>query len=440
MRLSVFSDKAQRRCRMDLLTQISILVTLVTIAVTNLYYSKFGPRGRMILRAVLPLMTFIVTIQALNAYHRPTSTVSGKQPAIVKKSVEAPRSIEAASQGKSALEAAPASVGNVTGGAQDVSSIYKQIGPSVVVIQRYDEKKQKTGIGTGFFVSSGGNVVTNHHVLRGAVSADIRVPSGKVYPIREVLAEDPENDLIMVSVQIPPYEVQPLSVRTSLPDIGERVVVIGSPMGLDQTVSDGIVSAVREIQGSKKIIQITAPISPGSSGSPVVSMKGDVVAVACALLANGQNLNFGIPSERVSSLSPANGYPLTRMSRAASPFTGNYDEEMRRRVEEARKKAEEERVKAVEEKRRAREQMINEANDHIRQASHHMSFSRYLDAFYSYEKALQLCRQLDDVRGMAFCVESMGIAMEKYGRHDIAQDYYRQAAALRSQRIGTASQ
>jgi S1-C subfamily serine protease len=425
---------------MDFFTQISILVTLVTIAVANLYYAKFGLRGRMVLRAVLPLMTFIVTIQALNAYHRPNSAVKGNQTAVVKKSVEATRAIEAAPQAKSPLEAGPASVGSATGGAQDVSSIYRNIGPSVVVVQRYDEKKQRTGIGTGFFVSSGGNVVTNHHVLRGAAFADIRVSSGKVYPVRNVMAEDPENDLIMVSVEIPPYEVQPLTVRASLPAIGERVVVIGSPMGLDQTVSDGIVSAIRDLQGSRKVIQITAPISPGSSGSPVVNMKGDVIAVACALLANGQNLNFGIPSERISSLSPGSGFPLTQISRVGAPFAGNPDEEMRRRVEEARQKAEEDRIRAVEEKRRAREQMINEANDFIKQGAHHMSFSRYLEAFYSYEKALQVCRQLDDVRGMAFCVESMGIAMEKYGRHDIAQDYYRQAASLRSQRIGTASQ
>ncbi len=83
--------------------------------------------------------------------------------------------------------------------------------------------------------------------------------------------------------------------------------------------------------------------------------------------------------------------------------------------------------------------MVNEANDLVQQAGHHMSFSRWLDAFYSYEKALQVCRQLDDVRGMAFCVENMGVAMEKYGRLDIAREYYQQAAALRSQRIGTAS-
>jgi len=424
----------------DLFTQISILATLVAIAVANLYYSKFGFRGRMILRIVLPLMTFIVTIQALNAYNRPNSAAKGNQPAVVKKSVEAARPGEAVPQGKPLQDAGPASLGNAAGGAQDVSSIYRSIGPSVVVVQRYDEGKQRTGIGTGFFVSSGGNVVTNHHVLRGAAFADIRISSGKVYPIRNVLAEDPENDLIMVSVEIPPIEVQPLTVRASLPAIGERVVVIGSPMGLDQTVSDGIVSAIRDLPGTRKVIQITAPISPGSSGSPVVDMKGDVIAVTCALMANGQNLNFGIPSECVSNLSPGSGFPLTQIARAGTPFEGNSEEGMRRRVEETRKKAEEDRVRAVEEKRRAREQMVNEANDHIKQGNHHMSFSRYLDAFYAYEKALQICRQLDDVRGMAFCVESMGIAMEKYGRHDIAHDYYRQAAALRAQRIGTASQ
>jgi hypothetical protein len=422
----------------DLFTQISIIVTLILIVVANLYYSKLGLRGRMILRTILPLLAFLVTIQALYAYSRPNGAADKNQPVAVKKSIEASRSTEAAPQERTPLEAAPAS-GAAGGSAQDVSTIYRQIGPSVVVVQRYDENRHKTGIGTGFFVSSGGNVVTNHHVLRGAVTADIRLSSGRVYPVRHVLAEDPENDLIMVSVEVPPYEVQPLSIRPSMPAIGERVVVIGSPMGLDQTVSDGIVSAVRELQGARKVIQITAPISTGSSGSPVVNMKGDVVAVASALMANGQNLNFGIPSERVSSLSPGNGYPLAQISRAGSPFAGNPEEEMKRRVEEVRKKAEEDRSRIVEERRRIRERMVNEANDLVQQAGHHMSFSRWLDAFYSYEKALQVCRQLDDVRGMAFCVENMGVAMEKYGRLDIAREYYQQAAALRSQRIGTAS-
>ncbi len=422
---------------MDLFTQISILVTILLIVLTNIYYSKFGLQGRMIMRVVLPLMTFIVTIQALNAYYRPDAA-DRSQPAVVKQNVAAPRPAAEAPQEKDQRpQAVPVSGGGVTGGVPDVSTIYRQIGPSVVVVQRYDERRQKTGIGTGFFVSHSGDVVTNHHVLRGAVSADIRLSSGRVYAVRNVLAEDPENDLVMVSVDIPPHEVQPLPVRASMPAIGERVVVIGSPMGLEQTVSDGIVSAIRELEGSRKVIQITAPISTGSSGSPVVNMKGDVVAVACALMANGQNLNFGIPSERVSSLTPGSGYPLTQMSRAGSAFAGNTDEELKRRIEEARKRADDERARVVEERRRAREKMVNEGNDLLQQAAHHMSFSRWLDAFYAYEKALQICRQLDDVRGMAFCVENMGIAMEKYGRPDIAREYYHQAAALRSQRTGT---
>jgi hypothetical protein len=73
--------------------------------------------------------------------------------------------------------------------------------------------------------------------------------------------------------------------------------VIGTPLGLEQTVSDGIVSARREIPGFGRIVQMTAPISPGSSGSPVLNMRGEVVGVATFLIDMGQNLNFAIPAE-----------------------------------------------------------------------------------------------------------------------------------------------
>lgn len=96
--------------------------------------------------------------------------------------------------------------------------------------------------------------------------------------------------------------MRPLSINASLPEVGERVVVIGSPLGLEQTVSDGIVSAVREVSAFGTIIQITAPISPGSSGSPVVNMKGEVIGVATFQSMIGQNLNFAIPGERIAKL------------------------------------------------------------------------------------------------------------------------------------------
>src|SRR5207248_11758035 len=83
---------------------------------------------------------------------------------------------------------------------------------------------------------------------------------------------------------------------------GESFVVIGNPYGLEGSVSNGIVSAVRQISGYGKIIQITASISPGSSGSPVVNMLGQVIGVATLQAAEGQNLNFAVPAERISQL------------------------------------------------------------------------------------------------------------------------------------------
>jgi tetratricopeptide (TPR) repeat protein len=78
--------------------------------------------------------------------------------------------------------------------------------------------------------------------------------------------------------------------------------VYGSPLGLGNTVSDGIVSAIRDIPDFGKVIQITAPISPGSSGSPVLNMNGEVIGIAFFQMIEGQNLNFAIPSEKITSL------------------------------------------------------------------------------------------------------------------------------------------
>jgi tetratricopeptide (TPR) repeat protein len=91
-------------------------------------------------------------------------------------------------------------------------------------------------------------------------------------------------------------------IERTAPQEGESIFVIGNPYGLEGSVSNGIVSAVREIPGYGKIIQITAPISPGSSGSPVVNMRGQVIGVATLQAAEGQSLNFAVPSERILQL------------------------------------------------------------------------------------------------------------------------------------------
>jgi len=193
----------------------------------------------------------------------------------------------------------------------NLPAIVKKIQPSVVVILAYDEEGEILDQGSGFFINERGDVITNRHVLEGAYNAEVRTADGKVYPIGNVLAEDREGDLILVSVDIPAGAVRPVSVSTTIPEVGERIVVIGTPLGLELTVSDGIVSAVRDIPAFGKIIQMTAPISPGSSGSPVVNMKGEIVGVATFQMVEGQNLNFAIPGERTMKLAPGKAQTLS---------------------------------------------------------------------------------------------------------------------------------
>ena len=136
---------------------------------------------------------------------------------------------------------------------QTINTLYQKIGPSVVFVMT-SKKNNQQGFGSGFFINYKGDVITNHHVLRDANSAKIRTAAGSEYEIRSVLAEDVANDLVMVSVKINPGEARPLPVSASSPAIGERVIVVGSPAGLEQTVTDGIVSRRgKETHGRRKI-------------------------------------------------------------------------------------------------------------------------------------------------------------------------------------------
>jgi len=185
---------------------------------------------------------------------------------------------------------------------ESLSSLIKRIKPSVVIIFAYDNKGEFLQLGSGFFISQNGDIITNYHVLQGASSAEVKTSDGKTYPITYIVAGDEQSDIIRLSVDIPSKYVHSLSLSATVPEVGERIIVYGSPLGLEKTVSDGIVSAIREVPGYGKLIQITAPISPGSSGSPVLNMKGEVIGIATLQMIKGQNLNFAIPSERIARL------------------------------------------------------------------------------------------------------------------------------------------
>ena len=187
----------------------------------------------------------------------------------------------------------------------NLADLVKEIQSSIVTVITYDKKGKFAGQGSGFFIDRKGHIITNYHVLQGSHSAEIKTYDGKIYPVKSVLAENEKMDLIKLSVGIREASFKWLAVKSTLPAIAERIVVIGSPMGLEQTVSEGIVSGVREIPNRGKVLQISAPISPGSSCSPVVNMKGQVVGVATFYLVKGQNLNFAIPSRYLIDLKPS---------------------------------------------------------------------------------------------------------------------------------------
>lgn len=178
----------------------------------------------------------------------------------------------------------------------DLKALAKKARPAVMLLVVSDANGKEIATGTGFLVSSDGKLITNFHVIEKAVSAVAKAENGGLFPVEGVLASDPKNDLVLLKLRA---KDQPfLSLGDSeKAEAGTRIAVIGSPLGLEGTLSEGIVSAKRELMGGIRRLQITAAISSGSSGSPVMDAKGDVIGVAAASRRGGQALNFAVPVE-----------------------------------------------------------------------------------------------------------------------------------------------
>ncbi len=197
---------------------------------------------------------------------------------------------------------------------ESLPDLVRRVKPVVVAIVTYDAAGDPLTTGSGFFIRPG-QVVTNMHVMRGARRSEVRTLDGKgrVHPVEGILATDQEGDLALLSVPTPPERARSSEIADNLPDEGEQIFVIGNPLKLEGSVTDGIVSAVREVPSVGKIIQITAPISHGNSGSPIFNLKGKVVGVVTVKVTNGQNINLGISAARVRMLSPGRLRQLTEL-------------------------------------------------------------------------------------------------------------------------------
>jgi S1-C subfamily serine protease len=182
---------------------------------------------------------------------------------------------------------------------QTAIDIAKKCIPSTVSLILEDKFKQPISLGSGFVIRDG-IIVTNLHVIEGAKFGSAFLNGSPIkHKIEGYLAIDKQNDLAIISV--PTITANPLKLTVANPEIGEKVYAIGNPKGLTGTISEGIVSGIRDLS-SKSLIQITAPISPGSSGGPIINNSGQVIGVAVGTLTSGQNLNFAIPSSILESL------------------------------------------------------------------------------------------------------------------------------------------
>jgi S1-C subfamily serine protease len=185
---------------------------------------------------------------------------------------------------------------------ESVSDVVKRSSDAVVLIVISNSAGQETALGSGFLVSADGEIVTNYHVIKDAHSAVVKLSNGAFFPVSGVLATEADKDLAVIKVSGKNLPFLTLGDIDKV-HVGDHVVAIGSPLGLEGTVSDGIVSAIREVS-NKKWIQTTAPVSHGNSGGPLLDMSDHVVGVITwgVNLDLGQNLNFAAPSSEVTTM------------------------------------------------------------------------------------------------------------------------------------------
>jgi S1-C subfamily serine protease len=177
----------------------------------------------------------------------------------------------------------------------EIPAIAKAANGAIVSIVMSDKDGHALAQGSGFLISKHGLIVTNYHVIENGSSAIVKLPNGAFFIVDGVLAFDKARDVAVIKAHGENFRALTLGNSDQV-QVGEEVVAIGSPLSLESTVSNGIVSGIRTAQEEGgKFLQVTTPISPGSSGGPLFNMAGEVVGITTLYLKGGENLNFAIP-------------------------------------------------------------------------------------------------------------------------------------------------
>lgn len=212
----------------------------------------------------------------------------------------------------------PALLAGYPAHAQTAQEIAKKAFGSTVLLVMEDSNGQPLSLGSGFFVGDG-EIASNLHVVEGAARGYAKIIGQTTkYDIEGITNVDPNYDLVVLKISGESSFALTLGNSDAV-QVGETIYAVGNPQGLEGTFSQGIVSSIRDV-GTDKLFQMTAPISPGSSGGPVLNAKGEVIGVSVATFKGGQNLNFAIPSNYLKAMLGITGAikPLTQTKSARS--------------------------------------------------------------------------------------------------------------------------
>lgn len=172
----------------------------------------------------------------------------------------------------------------------------------IVYIENKDYANITKSLGSGFIASADGKVVTNYHVIEEASTVTVKLNDGRTYNINGVVNYDADRDIAVLQLPISSIKSVNLGDSNKIAD-GDDIVVISNPLGLENSVTIGVISATNRIINNKSWIQFSAPVSPGSSGGPIFNSKGEVIGVVTmGLKGLESSLNFGVPVNDVKGL------------------------------------------------------------------------------------------------------------------------------------------
>lgn len=189
--------------------------------------------------------------------------------------------------------------------------VFQEVSRSIVTIQAYDAADNVISLGSGV-VTAADTVVTNCHVIEGGQRLSVMSANGTLQGV--VRVADADRDLCELAVA--GLQAPRVPLYTGRLRVGQRVYAIGAPEGLDLTISEGLVSSIREMDGAH-YIQTSAPISSGSSGGGLFDVEGRLVGLTAFILAEGQNLNFALPASWITELAARSGSQPTLANRDA---------------------------------------------------------------------------------------------------------------------------